>query len=201
MNIYEKMSAITTEVAAVAKNLTVETGKGKYKAVSEADVLAAVKPVEAKHGVYSFPVQRNIIDAGEIVSKYKDTERKQLYMRVETVYRFVNAENPEEYVDITTYGDGLDGGDKAPGKAMTYADKYALLKAYKITTGEDPDKEASGELQDKTSAMIGETEKAVLKEMCAKRGLDVAATFPKGLDMTGAKYIECVKRLAEIAEK
>ena len=30
-------------------------------------------------------------------------------------------------------------------KAMTYADKYALMKAYKISTGDDPDKEASPE--------------------------------------------------------
>lgn len=28
---------------------------------------------------------------------------------------------------------------------MTYADKYALMKAYKITTGDDPDKDASPE--------------------------------------------------------
>ena len=28
---------------------------------------------------------------------------------------------------------------------MTYADKYALMKAYKISTGDDPDKEASEE--------------------------------------------------------
>ena len=28
---------------------------------------------------------------------------------------------------------------------MTYADKYALMKAYKLSTGDDPDKEASPE--------------------------------------------------------
>ena len=64
-------------------------------------------------------------------------------MRLETVYRFVNIEKPEEYIDITTYGDGVDTQDKAPGKAMTYGDKYALMKAYKIITGEDPDQNPS----------------------------------------------------------
>ena len=48
MNIYEKMSAITQEVGAVAKNLEVGFGRSAYKAVSETDVLAAVKPLEAK---------------------------------------------------------------------------------------------------------------------------------------------------------
>ena len=44
---------------------------------------------------------------------------------------------------MVSYGDGIDTGDKAPGKAMTYSDKYSLLKAYKVATGDDPDKEAS----------------------------------------------------------
>jgi hypothetical protein len=34
---------------------------------------------------------------------------------------------------------------------MTYADKYALLKAYKIETGDDPDQEASKEYAVKKS--------------------------------------------------
>ena len=43
MNIYEKMAAITAELSAVAKNLQVGEGRSSYKAVGEADVLAAVK--------------------------------------------------------------------------------------------------------------------------------------------------------------
>ena len=52
----------------------------------------------------------------------------------------------KEMQKVTTYGDGIDSGDKSVGKAMTYADKYALLKAYKIVTGDDPDQEASKDL-------------------------------------------------------
>lgn len=179
MNIFEKMLAITADVATVAKNLNVETGKGKgYKAVSEADVLAAVKPIEAKHGVYSYPVSRTIVDSGEMVttSTYNGntTERRQLYLRLETVYRFVNIEDPKEYIDITTYGDGVDTQDKAPGKAMTYADKYALLKAYKIQTGDDPDKEASQELQKMTNDIISDKERMTIEAICSKRGWDPA---------------------------
>lgn len=145
-NIFQRMSAITSEISTVAKNLNVDAGKSSYKAVGEADVLAAVKPIEAKHGVYSYPVSRTITDSGEMVSTTKYGERKQLFMRVETVYRFVNIDKPDEYIDITTYGDGVDTQDKAPGKAMTYGDKYALLKAYKIQTGDDPDQNASEDL-------------------------------------------------------
>lgn len=143
MNIYQKMSAITKEISTVAKNLQVGEGKNQYKAVGEADVLAAVKPIEVKHGVYSYPFNREIVESGEMVSTTKYGDRKSLYLRVKTVYRFVNVDEPSEYIDITTYGDGVDSQDKAPGKAMTYGDKYALLKAYKIQTGDDPDQNES----------------------------------------------------------
>lgn len=149
MNIFEKMAAITAELNVVAKNLKVGEGKASYKAVGEADVLAAVKPCEAEHGVYSYPVSRKVIDSDVLtttkVYNGQESTITKLFMRVETVYRFVNIEKPEEYVEITTYGDGVDANDKAPGKAMTYGDKYALLKAYKIITGDDPDQQYSEE--------------------------------------------------------
>jgi hypothetical protein len=157
MNIYEKLSAITTELSTVAKNLEVGVGQNKYKAVGEADVLRAVKPLEAKYKVYSYPHSRKIIESGVIENEsidYKTKEKvvkRNLFERIEVVYRFVNIEKPDEYIDITTYGDGIDSQDKSVGKAMTYADKYALLKAYKIITGEDPDQNASEELRGATT--------------------------------------------------
>ena len=142
MNIYEKLSAITSEIANVEKSIEIGfNGKAKYKAFGETDILNAVKPLEAKYKVYSYPVKRTIIQTGE--------RGNQLFERIETIYRFINIEKPDEFIDITSYGDGLDVGDKSVGKAMTYADKYALMKAYKITTGEDPDQEASNEPLDK----------------------------------------------------
>ena len=154
LNIYQKLLKITEELKAVEKNLHVQVTKtNSYKAVGERDVLDAVKPLEAKYGIYSYAYDRKVIDSGELISSRKDFQTgeyhdaKQLYLRLEVTYRFVNVDNPAEYIEIKSYGDGIDTGDKATGKAMTYADKYALLKAYKISTGDDPDQEASGELK------------------------------------------------------
>lgn len=163
-NIFQRMSAITNEISTVAKNLFVDTGKSSYKAVGEADVLAAVKPIEAKHGVYSYPFERCIVESGEMVSQTKYGERKQLFMRVATVYRFVNVDNPDDFIDIQTYGDGVDTQDKAPGKAMTYGDKYALLKAYKIQTGDDPDQNASEDLSGVSRGKSKKVQKEQLKQ-------------------------------------
>lgn len=146
-NIYKRMLAIQSELATVAKNLTVSAGaKSSYRAVGEKDILDAVKPLEQKYGVYSYPVGRDIVDSGEMEKQgsngYSTISR---YLRIRTVYRFVNIDNPDDHIDILSYADGIDSGDKATGKAMTYCDKYALMKAYKISTGEDPDQKASEE--------------------------------------------------------
>lgn len=146
LNIYEKMSAITNELGVVAKNLNVDMGKGKsYKAVQEKDVLDAVKPIEEKYRVYSYPKERKIIESGILEKETQYGVSKNMYLRIETTYEFVNLDKTEEKITMTSYADGIDSGDKATGKAMTYSDKYSLLKAYKIATGDDPDKEASPE--------------------------------------------------------
>ena len=150
LNIYQRMAAITANLKTVGKNLTVGWGNSKYKAVSERDILDAVKPLEEEYGVFSYPVSREIIITDTLTKVTKDNsgnekESTQFLIRIFSRYRFLNVDKPEEYVDIDSIGDGIDSGDKAPGKAMTYADKYALMKAYKISTGDDPDQEASPE--------------------------------------------------------
>lgn len=146
MNIYEKMSAITAEIKRIPKNLTVGTGKNQYKAVAEGDILAVVKDAEKKYKVFSYPHSHKIVDSRTLVTKNDYGEKESQFVRIEAVYRFVNMEDPKEFVDVNAFGDGVDSLDKAPGKATTYADKYALMKAYKVETGEDTDCGASDDL-------------------------------------------------------
>ena len=140
LNIYQRLSKITSELGTVNKNLNVNTGKSSYKAVSERDIKDAVKPLEEKYGVLSYPIDKEIIESDLVEDA---TGRRYRYMRLRVVTRFVNIDKPEEYVEVATYGDGLDSGDKAPGKADTYAYKYCLMSCYKISTGDDPDQTAS----------------------------------------------------------
>lgn len=147
-NIYQRIAAITAELRVVAKNLTVPTGgKNSYKAVSERDILDAVKPLEEKHGVYSYPAGRNVLESHILESEKtyngQTTKTTTFMTRIETLYRFVNVDNPAEFIETVTFAEGIDPQDKGSGKAMTYADKYALMKAYKISTGDDPDQDAS----------------------------------------------------------
>ena len=211
LNIYQKMLKATEKINKVAKKLKVEIGKSSsYKAVSEADVLEAVKPVEIELGIYSYPVNREIIETQvlDTVKEYNGTrnESKQLFMRLEVTYRFVNIDNPQDYLDITTYGDGVDSQDKAPGKAMTYADKYALLKAYKIETGDDPDKEASGELkatqkQTKTISKATANQIETMKKMYSEEELQKALNLVKKEKLEDLTVYEASSLISKRAKK
>lgn len=208
MNIYQKMLNVQSELNAVAKNLSVGVGRNSYKAVGEADVLAAVKPIEAKHGIYSYPYDRRIVSE-QIMTTESDyngkvTKKNNQFIRVETTYRFVNTDKPDEYVDIKSYGDGVDSQDKAPGKAMTYSDKYALLKAYKIITGDDPDQNYSqtGSFQKVEPSLASKTERKTLWDLCGQAQMDYTEVLErvgckdKNL-MTGKQYADALKIVEE----
>ncbi|MCI8575831.1 MAG: hypothetical protein HFI09_05110 [Bacilli bacterium] len=206
LNIFQKMLKATEKINTVAKNLKVDINKTmSYKAVSESDILEAVKPIEIEFGIYSYPVERKVIetDVLETVKEYNGqrTESKQLFMRLEVKYRFLNVDKPEEYVDITTYGDGVDSQDKAPGKAMTYADKYALMKAYKIQTGEDPDKDPSGDLKGIDNSK--KTSKATPKQIEILAKVYKEDNLTKLLNANGLNKLEdlSVQKASELIQK
>ena len=220
MNIYEKLSAITSEIKKVAKNLEVGVGQSQYKAVGEADVLEPVKELEEKYKVYSYPFSREIVDSSILQTEKeyngKVTKGNQIFMRLRTVYRFVNIEKPEEYVDVPTYGDGVDSQDKAPGKAMTYGDKYALMKAYKIITGEDPDQDGSPDnmnILDKkttkksTNNKVTDVEAKSIYALMLRKGINVVHDLQKNYgisntsDLTKEQYLSIFKAINKLPDK
>lgn len=140
MNIYEKIQAVSNEVRNVEKNLVVGTGNSSYKAVGDLDVVMKVKEAETKFRVVSIPVRQELVKS-EIVRVVGNNGYEKLTYSdiVKMTVKIVNLDNTSETLEVESFGRGLDAGDKGFGKASTYARKYALLNAYKIATGEDPD--------------------------------------------------------------
>lgn len=60
--------------------------------------------------------------------------------------KWINVDHYQDFIEppqgeFSAFGYGVDPQDKGPGKAMSYAYKYAVLKYFAIETGDDPDKE------------------------------------------------------------
>ena len=145
MNLYQKIQAVSDDIKNIEKKTEVRvTQSSSYKAVADIDVLLAVKKAETKYGLVSIPVKQELVRADQIQKMGRDGYTSVTFSDiVKMTLRIINIDNPAETIDVESFGRGLDTGDKGFGKASTYARKYALLNAYKIATGEDPDEHAS----------------------------------------------------------
>lgn len=148
-NIYEKIAAVMQDVQYLAKDDNVSFGQTNYKALSEEKVTVIMRSAMMKHRLVVFPVEQSATRTGNIT-------------HVDVKYRIVNIDDPADYIEVVSCGDGADTQDKGSGKAMTYAFKYMWLRAFAIPTGEDPDKISSAQLDE-------EAKKAITCEDCGKK--------------------------------
>ena len=137
MNLYEKMLAIQQEIPKLLRTKEVTQGKKTFKITRIGDILAAVKPLEAKYRVFSGPTESTIFERKILHKTYitEYGEPKEISLICDTVemtYRFTNIDCPEEYLNMKTFGTGIDADDKAVSKASSYALKNALIQNYKI---------------------------------------------------------------------
>jgi len=162
MNLYEKIVEIMKDVTYLQKDDTVGSGKATYKAISEEKVTSAVRESMIKNKVVILHIKQNTEEVFTEYEKeaYGKIEKKQrLLTRVDTTYKIINADNPEEHIEVVSSGSGVDSQDKGIGKAMTYAYKYMLLRSFAIPTGNDPDKIHNDELEKQGSVTKKITEK------------------------------------------
>ena len=147
LNLYQKIQMVSDEIKNIEKNTTVGTGSSAYKAVADIDVLLKVKQSETKYGLVSIPVKQELVRSDQVMKHSRDGYTTVTFADiVKMTVRVINIDNPTETLEVESFGRGLDPGDKGFGKASTYARKYALLNVYKIATGEDPDEQASQEM-------------------------------------------------------
>jgi hypothetical protein len=136
-------------------------------------VTSTVRASLLKNKLVILPIHQEHSRQDESVTDKYGNQKTNRVTTVNTVYRIVNTENPEEYIDVASSGTGVDTQDKGVGKAMTYAYKYMLLRTFAIPTGEDTDK-VSSDLYDAAlyGGKAGEDRKKPAKE---KRGADKKA--------------------------
>jgi hypothetical protein len=130
-NIYQRINAVMKDCDYLQKKQA-QQGKGiKYD-----EVMAMIRVHLIKHGIVMVVRQSEM----EMLNGVEGTKQKIYQGRYEM--DLVNIDKPEEIVTHTAYAHGMDGGDKAPGKAHTYATKIMLVKGFGIETGEDEESRA-----------------------------------------------------------
>lgn len=118
-----------------------------YKYATEADVNEKVREEIAKLKIIMMP---SIINKEMRVTTTKSGNTEYIY-RVDMDFVFMDAETGES-LTVQMSGEGQDVGDKAIFKAISGCQKYALMKAFMIPTGDDPEGDDDA---DKRNAGIG----------------------------------------------
>lgn len=159
-DLFKKIQKVSMEVMNLEKDMQVGTGSYAYKAVSDTQVTLAIKKAEEKHMLNSIPIKQELINS-EVIKRVNNENKESLtYVdNIKLTLLIVDLETGES-IEVESFGKGIDSGDKGFGKASTYARKYALLNAYKIATGEDPDASKSESMT--VAKTVSEKRKAVL---------------------------------------
>jgi hypothetical protein len=155
LNIYQRVNKVMQAVEYVQKDATVDTGRGSYKAVSHDMVLAVLRKEMVTQGIVTRVEQ---LKSEVLVFADKSKEIKQHLYSGDYAVHFHNMDKPEDCLTVTVNGHAADNQDKAPGKAMSYAVKYAMLKTFGLETGEnDEGRLAEDDLSDTAEAIAAAT--------------------------------------------
>src|SRR5690625_1600352 len=130
LNLYQKLLEIRRSVPYLQK-----TNKGhQYNYVSSSDVIGAVREKMDSLGILLTP---KITETKMTVVPSGNRNNIVTELFIDFVWRCV--ETGEESV-VPFYAQGTDPHEKGVGKALTYAEKYLLLKQFNIATdNDDPD--------------------------------------------------------------
>lgn len=131
LNVYQRINEVRKMIGYVQKDKAVSTGGGSYKAVTHDAVTGMIRDALIKQGVVIVP------SVTACVFHPKEPDAKQRLYEATYEIEFVNIDEPTDRIVSKQSAHALDNGDKAPGKAQSYATKYAILKLFNIETGED----------------------------------------------------------------
>jgi len=142
LNIYQKINKVMQAVEYVQKDTAVSGGGANYKAVSHDQVVSVARKSLVENGVMIFPNQIK----GEFL-QMRDVNAKPtpikmgLYSGTYEI-NFVNIDDGNDKITATIEAHANDNGDKAPGKALSYATKSAILKVLCLESGDNDESRA-----------------------------------------------------------
>ena len=133
MNLHQKLIEIRKAVPYLQK-IANNTDQG-FKYNSSSQVLAITRREMDRLGVLLKPDIK-----GHIFHHKAITKASMHHTELEMTFTWVDAENPKDIIVCDWYSQGCDQHEKGVGKALTYAEKFFILKFMNIATDkDDPD--------------------------------------------------------------
>jgi hypothetical protein len=158
--IYKKIINVMREIGFIPKETFVKMKSGGYTAVSHDTVARILHPILAKEGIV---VRVTLLDSSkEMMSN------GMVFYSGRYSLSLIDAEDGDS-IEYVGEAHATDIGDKAPGKALSYATKMLLLKAFLLETGENDEERAEAE----EAEMISEEDAEDIRELAEKTGTNI----------------------------
>ena len=188
LNLYQKLALIQSEVKGLGK----DKAGNNYKYVTGSKVLEAIKPIMIKHGIL---LKQEVISIENVRQDYtlkSGSAKSEILSKVMMRFTWIDVDSGEK--DENLFGaNGQNDWEKGLGSALTYAERYFLLKYFHINTDEDDiDNPERKEEERKEAELLAKQQAEQLeankleqeRQLQIKLDLDSAGTFEE----LGKKY-------------
>jgi len=131
--IYERLQRIHQQVKYIQKSQQAS----QYTYAGSSDVLGQIHGLMDDEKILLVPA----ITSHHVSSSATKKGSMVYFTELEMTMTWINTDKPDERIECTWYAQGVDiAGEKGVGKALTYGEKYFLLKFFNIATDDaDPD--------------------------------------------------------------
>lgn len=175
LNLYQKIA----DVKANIDGFTKDTKGYNFSYVSGSQILHRIREKMIEHKLLLIPNTTNEQWTTHTYKNKKGNEVIDFVVEMDLNYKWINADKPEEQLEISYHAFGQQSDiSQAHGTALTYAERYFLMKFFNIPTDED-DADAK-QKQDKYSKVdpknIAELENEItmFSELMKSLGKDVS---------------------------
>ncbi|NGM63549.1 hypothetical protein G5B30_16690 [Sphingobacterium sp. SGG-5] len=162
MSIYKKLHEIQKSVRGLGKDKDTKSqyNPNGYAYVTGTKVLGHIKPLMDDLGLLLKQEVLSIDNTRQDYTTAKGHPKQEILSKVEMRFTWVDVETGE--TDVNLFGaNGMNDWDKGVGSALTYAERYFLLKYFHIPTDEDdidnPDRKPSPTDEDDKKSAKKET--------------------------------------------
>jgi len=128
--IFKRLASVMREIKAIGKDQKNQQQGWSFRSIDQ--IYSTIHPLFAKHGIVTIPKVISM-ETGE-----RKTRSGGVQFWVCLTIDYVFTAEDGSSVECRVMGEAADMGDKAIGKAMSYAQKYAILQTFCIPVEEDP---------------------------------------------------------------
>lgn len=135
MSVFKKLHQVQSATRSLAANAQGQTGAATYGYVAGSKLLGVIRPLMDQLGLI---LTQEVIDITNqpITYQTRNGEKTEMFTTAHIRFTWVDTEDGST-LSNDFFANGMNAWDKGLGSALTYAERYYLMKTFHIATDED----------------------------------------------------------------